>query len=313
VSSEVRRFVRSAALFVLIGLALYGVVFAVSDRLVYQYGRYNRFLMIKTAPRADYDHVILGASHAAVFDYRDLNAELEKMTGSTILNLSVVGAGVTVNRLLFDYFLVGHRAQRAVYVLDSFAFYSRRWNEERLDDPRLFQRAPFDPSLAALLLSSPASRSTVADYITGFSKINNPDRFVPDTRADEGSRFERAYRPVAQIDQQRLEYLYPVTFGADAERDRYLLELEGLIRSARDRGIRVAIVRPPLPERVRRQIPGEAEFDEAVQALARRSGAALYDFSQVANDERFFFDTDHLNLPGVLNFFEHHLRHVLAP
>ena len=135
--------------------------------------------MIRTAPQADYDRVILGASHAAVFDFDDMNGRLEQMTGARILNLSVVGGGVVVNRLLLDYFLVRHRTEAIVYVVDSFAFYSSEWNEERLEDARLFQRAPFDPALARLLAGSGAPPMVALDYVSGFSKINNPDRFAP--------------------------------------------------------------------------------------------------------------------------------------
>lgn len=311
---EIRTFISRAVLFVLVGLALYAGVYAASERLIYKHGRYNRFLMVKTSPRVDYDHLILGASHAAVFDYRDLNARLEDMTGSHILNLSIVGAGVTVNRLMLEYFLVGHRARTVVYVLDSFAFYSPEWNEERLADARLFQRAPFDTALARLLFRSPARISVALDYVSGFSKINNPARFEADVRPEEGSRFDRTYRPVVQIDEERIAYLYPNELNAAAilQRDRYLSELEALIHSARARGLKVLVVRPPIPARVFRVIPGEALFDVSLRTILDRAGAELHDFSQAANDEQFFYDTDHLNRNGVLHFFENHLSQVLG-
>ena len=58
-------------------------------------------------------------------------------------------------------------------------------------------------------------------------------------------------------------------------------------------------------------IPGEAEFDAALEKLRERSGIELHVFSQVANDDKFFSDTDHLNRAGVLNFFEHYLKQSL--
>jgi hypothetical protein len=300
--------------FVGLGLVLYAGLYAAAEALVYRHAQYNRFFQVKKAPRADYDHLILGASHAAVFDYRDLNARLEAMTGSAILNLSIVGAGVTVNRLLLDYFLVGHRASNVVYVLDSFALYSSEWNEERLSDARLFDRAPFDTALARLLFRSPAPRPAVWNYLTGFSKINNRDRFERDARPEEGSRFDRTYRPVDQIDQERLAYLYPEAIDAEAVavRDRYLAELGDLIEAVTSRGSTMIVIRPPLPARFRRLIPGEDAFDAALERRLDGTGAALHDFSGTANDEKFFFDSDHLNQVGVLNFFERHFVPVLA-
>jgi hypothetical protein len=224
----------------------------------------------------------------------------------------VVGGGVAVNRLLLDYFLVRHHTEAIVYVVDSFAFYSPEWNERRLEDVRLFQRAPFDPALARLLLRGDLAPMVGVDYLTGFSKINNPDRFGPDQPA-EASRFDRRYRPVDQIDRQRIEYLYPASID-DAARgnlDRYLGIFEALLADARARGIRAILVRPPLPPRTRPLIPGEAEFDAALRTVAGRTGAELHDLSATVDDSAMYFDTDHLNRAGVTHFFERHLAAIL--
>ena len=145
---------------------------------------------------------------------------------------------------MLDYFLVRHRTEAIVYVVDSFAFYSSEWNERRLEDARLFQRAPFDPALARLLLADSGAPPMVAvDYVSGFSKINNPDRFGPD-RPAEAARFDRRYRPVDQIDRQRIAYLYPAALrrcGVRVNpRGRTSAQFEALVSDARARGIRVS-------------------------------------------------------------------------
>jgi hypothetical protein len=306
-------FLRSAGVFVAIGVVLYVCLFAVAEWLVYRHGDRNRFFMVRTAPATTFDVVVLGASHAAVFDFGDMNARLEGLTGKRILNLSVVGGGIVVNRLLLDYFLTRHRADTIVYVVDSFAFYSREWNEERLEDARLFHRAPFDPALAALLARSGASWRVPFDYVTGFSKINNADRFAPDVPA-EASRFDRRYRPIEQLDRQRIDYLYPA--GIDetvrSTRQRYFSQFEALVAAARERGSRVVLLRPPLPPRTRTLIPGEGEFDAALRDLAARTGAELHDLSGVADDPALYFDSDHLNRTGVLQFYGRYLAGILG-
>lgn len=307
-AGELRRFFRAAIRFALVGVVLYLAVYAAAERLVYRYAVRNRFFVARTAPAAQYDFVILGASHAGVFDYRDMNRQLEQMSGATIVNLSIVGGGVVPNRLTFDYFLTRHRTSHLLYVVDSFAFYSPQWNEERLQDRRLFVRAPFDPALARLLFAIPGARGVALDYTLGFSKINNPDRFAPDVPAEEGARFDRRYRPVPQLDEERLEYLYPRTIDP-ATFARYLGQFEALIRDARARGIDVVVVKPPIPARIYRQLPSEAEFDRAIGAVLARHGVTLHDFSAVDNGEALFQDTDHLNRDGVLAFF----RDTLAP
>jgi hypothetical protein len=149
------------------------------------------------------------------------------------------------------------------------------------------------------------------DYISGFSKINNRDRFAPDRFADEGSRFDRPYRPIGQIDQERLAYLYPERIDAKI-RDRYMNDLESMIGMVRSRGVAFIAVKPPIPERVHRLVPGEAEFDDRLRAMLARHDVAFSDFSHTGNEDKYFYDTDHLNQSGVLHFFETSLKGLLT-
>jgi hypothetical protein len=180
-----------------------------------------------------------------------------------------------------------------------------------LQDTRLFVSAPFDPTLASLLFGESFTRSVAFDYVTGFSKINNHDRLAADVTPEEATRFNRTYRPVRQIDEQRLEYLYPKTIDTAAF-DGYLSQFESLLQLARARNVRVIVIKPPIPERVARQIPAEDGFDARLKEIVERSHAEFHDFTHVGNDDKLFYDTDHLNREGVLNFFEHSLKPVLA-
>ena len=302
-TSATGRFLKAALLFTLIGVLIYLGLYAGSEALVYHYAKRNRFFDVMTAPYNNYDYVILGASHAMALDYEDMTPRLEAMTGDHIINLSEVGAGIYLNRLFFNYFMVHHSTQAVVYVADSFAFYSPEWNEDRLNDTRLFVRAPFDPTLVGLLLQDPASRGVVPDYVMGFSKINNPDRFAPDINDDERLKFETTYHPIKQIDQQRIEYLYPKQIDP-ATFARYLGQFENLIQYLQAHHIRLIVVKPPIPQRFYQMLPHEAEFDQRFRALLDRYGVEFHDFSLVDNDEKYYFNSDHLNKSGVLNFFQ---------
>lgn len=310
-AQALRRFLRHGLWFVLIGVLIYAVIYLVSAQAVARSTVRNRFFLIHTAPATRYDHVILGASRAAVFDYADMNAQLEAMTGSKILNLSIVGGGVVPNRLLLDYFLTRHETDHVVYFVDSFAFYSSEWNEDRLQDVALYQRAPIDLNLARLMLAQPSTRAMVPGYLLGFYKINNSEWFKSDISEEEATRFDKSYRPIPQIDRQRMEYLYPGPVEP-ATYQRYLSEFEELLRELTAQGIRVTLVKPPLPPRVVEMLPDEARFDADIQQLAQQYGAEFHDFSLVSNDPEFFFNTDHLNQTGVLNFYEHHFKELLA-
>jgi hypothetical protein len=306
-STEAGTFVRRAIRFAVVGVVLYLALYAAAEMLVYRYAHRNRFFAVRSVAPSHYNFVVLGASHAAVFDYRDMNSRLEQMTGSRIMNLAVVGAGVTVNRLLFDYFTTRHRTDALVYVVDSFAFYSPEWNEQRLGDRRLFARAPFDPALIGLLLRAGIT-SAALDYASGFSKINDADRFAPDDFGDERTRFDRRYRPIPQLDEERLAYLYPAKANPQILQ-RYLTDFEALVATARARNVAVIVIKPPIPQRIQRLLPSEKDFDTALSAVLGRHGLELHDFSNVTNDEALFYDSDHLNQTGTLEFF----KTALAP
>jgi hypothetical protein len=118
---------------------------------------------------------------------------------------------------------------------------------------------------------------------------------------------------VPQIDRQRIEYLYPPGMAEETQRmrDRYLAELDDLVARVQSRGIRFIALKLPIPTRIYRQLPEEADFDAALRSVLGRHGVELHDFSLSVQDERLFFDSDHLNRAGVLHFFENYLSGVL--
>ena len=307
----VRPFLMQAVWFLLIGLVLYGLVYWAAELMSAHYAVRNRFHVVKTAPQVQYDYAILGASHAAAFDYEDMNAQLEGMTHKKIINLSNVGAGITVNQVMLDYFLVAHRTKNVVYVIDSFGFYANDWNEARLQDVRLFSRAPFDLALVPILLRHGSGVPVALDYLTGFSKINNSDRFKPDISEDESVKFKKTYRPVKQIDTQRIGFLYPKKTDPQALA-HYLEKLEALVKTLKQEKINMIVVKPPIPARVYQMLPNESQFDTALKLLLDKHQIEFHDFSLTSNDEKYFFNTDHLNRMGVLNFFELDLKAILA-
>lgn len=300
---------RRCGVFVLAGLLLYLALYAWAEYLVYAHGERNRFFMIRAAPPQHFDFVILGASHAMPLGFEDMNERLEAATGSGVINLSAEGSGVLPNQLMLQYLLTRHTAGHVIFVIDSFAFYSAEWNEDRLDAAML-QRAPLDPALAVTLWRHPWARDVLPAYLSGFAKINNEDRFAPDISDSEMNKFNRTYRRIAQIDRQRLQYLYPSEPDPAVFR-HYLGAFESLIRFVQDRGMEMIVVKPPTPPRYRQNLPNEAAFDEAVGALTARLGVAYQDLSEAVTEDPFFYDTDHLNRDGVVTFIDEHFAELL--
>ncbi|OGF56704.1 MAG: hypothetical protein A2Z21_06340 [Candidatus Fraserbacteria bacterium RBG_16_55_9] len=302
-------------LFAFIGLLLYAAVFySVETRFVYGDPQENRFFQIKTLENSSYDYVILGSSHALPFDFEDMNEQLEQMTGSQILNLATAGGGIVLNRLLFEYFLKRHNTKNILYVLDSFALYSSEWNENRLNDSQLLQRAPFDLALAQLFFSynftGRASLGVTLDYLSGFSKLNNPHT-ANSTHVQMEKWFNRPpYKPSASERKERIERLYPGEIQPQAF-DKYLTLFVDFIHFLKSQGIEVIVIKTPVPQVFYDMIPHEEEFNQRISGVLAGEGVPFYNFSLVNNDPKLFFDTDHLNRTGVMQFFADYFSPVL--
>lgn len=313
--SGFRRLGRSAAPFVAIGLVLYASLYYASERLTYRTGDSNPLFKIATAAHPSYDWVILGASHAMPLDFADFNAVMERETGRRILNLASPGTGPLYNRFVLEHFLRERRAAGVLYVLDSFAFYSRTWNEDRFADAKLLSRTPFRPAVARHLarysLEDGVSPMAVLDYVAGFSKINNRERFERDVWEGEG-QFDRVHRPSAAADRNRIAYLYPEAPPRPAAFSRYLEEFAELIALARRETGRVVVIKMPIPARFHDRLPDEAAFDLELRRLLAAEQVAFHDFSRALDEPRFYFDTDHLNRDGLAAFFSGYLKAILS-
>lgn len=297
----------------MVGLILYGGVYYATDRLAYKNGRLNSFHKVKTTKQGGFDYVILGASHALPFGFEDMNATLEGLTGTRIINLAGAGNGIIPNILVFEYFLKYHQTKNVLYVLDTFALSSKKWNEERLEDVKLLQWAPFDLTLAGMLLDysffKGINKKVPLDYITGFSKINNHSRLEPET-FDGEKKFGRKYRFFKPRDSQRIKYLY----GSEKSESlfgKYIVTFMDWIETLKMNNIGVIVIKTPVTDQIFEMLPDEKETDEKLEKIFADKEVPFYNFSHVNNQKKLFYDTDHLNRAGVQSFFENYLKQVL--
>ncbi|ODT20801.1 MAG: hypothetical protein ABS35_19030 [Kaistia sp. SCN 65-12] len=304
----------SAAWFIGIGLVIYALLLAGSEWLVYRNGRMNPVYKADVAA-GDFDWVILGASHAMPLDFGNFNKEMQRRTGKKILNLAGSGTGPLYARFAFEHFLTRHRTRNLLYVADGFAFRAPVWNEGRFTDADLMARTPFHVSLAGLLVRyvvmGGVDPRALADYVAGFSKLNNRGRFQLDVWEGEAS-FDRAFKLSPSAERKRVEYLYPPVADERAGSERYFDVLADLIGIAERNDVTVTIVKMPLPPRFKSLLPGEATFDAALVSLAGRQGVSLIDWSDAMPDPGFYADTDHLNRKGVMEFFGKRLQPILS-
>ena len=304
---------RAAIIFIGIGLLIYAGAYFASERLMYRNGHSNPFFKIVTSEAKAFNWVILGASHAMPLDFADFNGLMQDETGMKIINLASPGTGPLYNRFVLEAFLRDHTAKNVLYVADSFAFYSRTWNEDRFGDAKLLRATPFDLrtvwSLWEYSRQEGIDPRAVADYFTGFSKINNRDRFQKDVWEGE-LQFDRVYRPSAAAVKSRIAYLFPDS-GREVAVARYLTEFAGMLELAEQRNVRVVVIKMPTPGQFRALLPNEAAFDEAMRAAVASRGIGFNNFSAELDEPRFYFDTDHLNRVGVAELFARHLKAIL--
>ncbi|HUB15361.1 MAG TPA: hypothetical protein VMB34_25650 [Acetobacteraceae bacterium] len=305
---------RSAILFLAIGLLIFATLYWGSERLTYRTGHANALYKIATLAPGPVDWVILGASHAMPLDFDGFNDHMQQETGLRIVNLASPGTGPLYNRFVLEHFLATHRAGNLLYVVDSFAFDARDWNEDRFADNKLLARTPFDIDTAERLtwycLHQGVDPLALLDYVTGFSKLNNRDRFDRDVWVGE-TQFERNYRTSVTAERQRIAYLYPGGTPATAVQDRYLAQFDAIIELARHYGMRVVAIKLPVPARFRAQLPGETQFDARLSQLLARRGMPLYDLSAMLDKPGLYLDTDHLNRAGVTALFDQSLKQIL--
>ena len=120
----------------------------------------------------------------------------------------------------------------------------------------------------------------------------------------------KAWRPIPQIDRQRIAYLYPAELPR-REFQRYLGELGALADLAAARGARLILAKPPTPPRYRDALPNEPEFDAALTAFAAGHCLAHRDFSTLLPEDANYYDTDHLNATGVAAFIDNGFAELL--
>ena len=107
-----------------------------------------------------------------------------------------------------------------------------------------------------------------------------------------------------------MAFLYPELMDPGII-DKYIIELDELAEILAGRGINLIAVKTPLPDCVLTKLSVEDEFNSKVRNVLDAHGFELHDYTTVANDDSFFYDTDHVNKDGVINFMDAYLGALL--
>ncbi|MDJ0637872.1 MAG: hypothetical protein QNJ20_03485 [Paracoccaceae bacterium] len=261
------------------------------------------------------DWLVIGASHTLPLLYGDIPGRLSQDTGQSMLVLGEVGAGPVLTSFILDRAFQELEVGHVLYIVDSFAFASRDWNEARFSDRKLLARMPINFSTARLLAERTAEGQVplvaLADYLTGFSKLNPVERF-PAEGWRGAADFDKAHRPSRHAVAARIKYLYPES-ASDAEVvANYLATLAMMVDRAQAAGTAVTVLKPPVPDAFAKALPKEGEFDATLGSFLEEKKAPFLNFSGSIPENEYYFDTDHLNRQGVDLFYERALKGLLT-
>lgn len=252
--------------------------------------------------REYYDAVFLGTSHARIFSRFKNHDRVEAALDKTFINLGqgYERGGVKSQQTYLDYFYQrGNFANTLVYFVDPFIFYRKSLDENHT----LYVNEPFREDFFSHLQDEETSQDIVSFYETKQSRGIQPTKypeFEKNYMADIGKIDEKAI-------QDRVAHLYTDPYNQQ-QFDKTLQTLLETIRIARGRGMRVVVILPTT------QIPRQPQDEPVITGLRKEAKTGLfefYDFSRAITDPALYYDTDHLNTPGILYFTKKHLKPIL--
>ncbi|MGM0421112.1 MAG: hypothetical protein ACQEQG_08935 [Bacillota bacterium] len=311
-------FLKRAGIFILIGLLIYLGLYYWSEKLIMNNTEFNRIYKIQTLENSTIDFLILGSSRANPLTYGDMKEKMEDMTDSEVINLSFPGGGIVPNLFLYEYFSRDHEANNLIYVFSPFAFHAKAWNESRIGDLDFYRRACFCPDLTQQYFSYYShglltSIGPAIDYLAGFSKINNQQRFQSD-RPEGEINFDETFFHTEKKDIERVNYLYSEGLNPELF-SRYFDLLAELALEVKTEGKDFIIIRPPqreiFTERLYETIPDLAEYDRKLEVFIQENNIPFYDLRDLSNQEDYFIDPDHLNRSGVEALIEDYLTEII--
>ncbi len=270
---------RGAAFFLALFLALYAALAAIAEFRVGRGGADSAFQKILAARGSEVDWIVLGASHALPLAYGDVPARHAAATGETMLVLAEPGAGPVYAGFVARQALRDLRPRRVLWILDPFTFQSRAWNADRVEDRGLLRTTPLRPStarlMAAMVVSDGVDARALLDYLTLFSKLNNPRRFDPGGVGGRGRLRPRgAALPPCSGKPHRVSLSRWQRHGAIASSDRRIRQHDRRVAGGGQRSCRDA------PSVARAFSRGSAAKRRPSGRIARLDGVAGGDLSR---------------------------------
>lgn len=245
--------------------------------------------------------VILGTSHGEIFSSAGNHDRIERVLGTPVMNLSKSGKGPRIERLFLDYYhLLGNQADAIVYLIDPWAMYAEKGN----DEPNVFVDEPLDRRFLAFIAGYRFSPSVYINYVMSKATLlwwlRKPDMTPEETRT--------AAAPTPEQVQKDIDGRYPEGRTATMFK-RYAEELRGIAEAAKTHGARLIFI---IPTTLNGDYPGEDELRAELDRIRVEFGAENYDHSGAILDPTLYFDFDHLNSAGIVRYTETFLQPIVS-
>jgi hypothetical protein len=306
---------RIAAFFVLVVTLGFGLD-AVIDRMlrgveIGEFGVWNRIVQ----GRIDADVVVSGSSRAQThYDPRPLSQAL----GRSVYNIGLNGSQTDMQLArLKTYLRHNRKPQMVIHNLDAFSLqvthggvYDPVQYIPYLDEPDLYEAlARLDPNVwkaRNLPLYGYAAQDLRFGWLAGLRDAvwQRPDGLLDGFRARH-TPWTEDFEHFLAANPDGVEV---------AVEEEGVRRFEEMLKLCADLGIRLVLVYSPEYEPVQRMTRNRAQIFARYEALARRHGAQLIDFSNspIARDKRYFYNSQHLNAEGAQAFSRALARQLAA-
>lgn len=244
-----------------------------------------------TIPKNEtFDFVIIGTSRAREFSRSGNHAVVEKLTGKKFFNLSKGGGhgGLIPNIMAWNYLKQrGNKTKHVIYFIDSWIFYSPKWNEENY----CLEDEPFTFDILKLAISSSLSTGSIINYFK--SKLKPSYLFANEISQNANNKY------LVTADSFLINKQNKASFpdGLNQEYfNKYSADFKRFISRIREDGIKITFVLPPT------LLYNEPGYGALLDVLHTINNVKLFDHRRSMTDPQYYYDHPHINSRGIQKY-----------
>lgn len=249
-----------------------------------------------------YKFVVMGNSHGRIFSRGENHNAVREILSSDFLNISRSGGGGLLPNLIYlSYFYEkGNSAEKIIYFLDPYIFFSEIWNEKRY----FASDEPFKFDFLLELVRYGVSYRSIINYLKSKYSI---DWFLRDYEMYDNQE-KSLHRVDKDAVRKRVESLYPDGLNKNAFR-KYSSMFNELLDLAKKNNSEIIFL---FPSTLLGELPGHDLVKNMLERKKLTYCFTYYDFSDAVPYPEMFYNHDHLNPEGIRYFTSNYLKNILG-